>query len=108
MVAQYLRKKGYTILANQWRCRFGELDLVAKDKRGVICMVEVKVRSGNHKGLAREAVDYRKQEKLRTTASMYLSTHDLMEESVRFDVAEVYMNSGLFGNKIVYLENAFQ
>ena len=40
-VAKYLRKKGYTLLASQWRCRFGELDLVAKSKRGVICFVAV-------------------------------------------------------------------
>ena len=39
-VARYLRKKGYTLLASQWRCRFGELDLVARDKRGVICFVD--------------------------------------------------------------------
>ena len=35
-VAKYLRRKGYTLLASQWRCRFGELDLVAKSRKGVI------------------------------------------------------------------------
>ena len=39
--ARYLLKKGYTLLASQWRCRFGELDLVARDKKGTICFVEV-------------------------------------------------------------------
>ena len=43
-VARYLRQKGYTLLESQWRCRFGELDLVAKDKRGILCIVEVKLR----------------------------------------------------------------
>lgn len=44
-VARYLRQKGYTLLESQWRCPwFGELDLVAKDKRGLLCIVEVKLR----------------------------------------------------------------
>ena len=42
-VARYLRQKGYTLLASQWRCRFGELDLVAQDRRGTLCIVEVKL-----------------------------------------------------------------
>ena len=80
-VARYLRKKGYTLLASQWRCRFGELDLVARDRKGTICFVEVKLRTGTACGLPREAVDRRKQARLRTAAALYLST--------RFDVAEV-------------------
>ena len=42
--ARYLRKKGYALLASQWRCRYGELDLVARDKQGTVCFVEVKLR----------------------------------------------------------------
>ena len=89
-VARYLRKKGYTLLASQWRCRFGELDLVARDRRGIVCFVEVKLRSDTAHGLPREAVDRRKQERLRTAAALYLSTHDI-DAPARFDVAEVYL-----------------
>ena len=63
--AQYLRKRGCQLLASQWRCRYGELDLVARDRDGTICFVEVKLRSGSFAGLPREAVDRRKQERLR-------------------------------------------
>lgn len=105
-VAKYLRKKGYTLLASQWRCRFGELDLVAKSKRGVICFVEVKLRGESSIGLPREFVDARKQERLRKAAAMYLSTHDL-DALTRFDVAEVYAeNDGTL--RIEYLEHAFE
>ena len=76
-VAKYLRKKGYTLLASQWRCRFGELDLVAKSKRGVICFVEVKLRSEGAIGLPREFVDGKKKERLRRAALAYLSQHEL-------------------------------
>ena len=105
-VARYLRKKGYTLLASQWRCRFGELDLVARNKRGTVCFVEVKLRSAGAIGLPREFVDARKQERLRTTASAYLSSHDL-DAPARFDVAEVYAeNDGSL--RVEYLENAFE
>ena len=104
-VARYLRKKGYTLLASQWRCRFGELDLVARDRRGIVCFVEVKLRSDTAHGLPREAVDRRKQERLRTAAALYLSTHDI-DATARFDVAEVYCSENGAPN-VVYLEDAF-
>ena len=105
-VAKYLRKKGYVLLASQWRCRFGELDLVAKDKQGTICFVEVKLRGAGSIALPREFVDQRKQARLRTAAASYLSTHE-MEATARFDVAEVYQeNNGTL--RVEYLENAFE
>lgn len=105
-VARYLRKKGYTLMASQWRCRFGELDLVAKSKKGVICFVEVKLRGSGAIGLPREFVDQRKQQRLRTAAASYLSSHDI-DAPARFDVAEVYAeNDGTL--RIEYLENAFE
>lgn len=104
--ARYLRKKGYTLLASQWRCRFGELDLVARDRRGTVCFVEVKLRSTGAIGLPREFVDGRKQERLRSAAAAYLSTHEL-DAPARFDVAEVYVeNDGSL--RVEYLENAFE
>ena len=105
-VAQYLRKKGYTLLASQWRCRFGELDLVARDRRGTLCFVEVKLRRETAIGLPREFVDGRKQERLRSAAAAYLSTYEI-DAPARFDVAEVYAeNNGAL--RIEYLENAFE
>ena len=105
-VAKYLRKKGYTLLASQWRCRFGELDLVAKNKRGIICIVEVKLRGTRAIGLPREFVDERKRQRLRTAAAAWLSRHEI-DAPVRFDVAEVYEEeNGVL--RVEYLENAFE
>ena len=104
--ARYLRKKGYTLLASQWRCRFGELDLVARDKRGTICFVEVKLRSAGAIGLPREFVDQRKQERLRKAAACYLSTHEI-DAPARFDVAEVYTDEDHRIVRLEYLEDAF-
>ena len=105
--ARYLRKKGYTLQASQWRCRFGELDLVARDKRGTVCFVEVKLRSEGAIGLPREFVDARKQARLRAAAAAYLSAHQL-DAPARFDVAEVYTDDRHRILRVEYLEDAFQ
>ena len=104
-VAAWLRQHGYELLAHSYRSRFGEIDLIAR-KKGVISFVEVKLRSSVQFGLPREAVNARKQERLRMTAMTYLSEHEL-DCPTRFDVAEVYMDADGAGRRIVYLENAF-
>ncbi len=106
-VARYLRDKGYVLLTSQWRCRFGETDLVARDRHGTICFVEVKLRSNLSMGLPREYVDGYKQERLRKTAAAWLARFDMADRLVRFDVAEVYMNQKFEITKLEYLENAF-
>ena len=105
--AKYLRKKGYTLLAHSYRCRFGEIDLIA-EKGGVLCFVEVKLRSSAGHGLPREFVDGRKQEKLRRTAEMYLAQKGL-DIPARFDVAEVYIEQKDVPllKEFHYIENAF-
>ena len=105
--AKYLRKRGYTVLAQGYRCRFGEVDLIARDGE-LLCFVEVKLRSPGSYGLPREAVDRRKQEKLRKTALFYLSERET-DAPVRFDVAEVYVTEKDTpkAERIEYIENAF-
>ena len=103
-VARYLRQRGYTLLASQWRCRFGELDLVARDRHRTVCIVEVKLRGTNSIALPREFVDSRKQQRLRSAAEVYLASKEL-DAPVRFDVAEVYDEGGSL--RIKYIENAF-
>ena len=107
VTAQYLRERGYALLASQWPCRYGELDLVARDRDGTICFVEVKLRGGDLAGLPREAVDRRKRERLRTAAEAYLSQHGLEDAPARFDVAEIYSDPGHRSLRLEYLENAF-
>lgn len=103
--ARYLRELGYILLASQWRCRFGEIDLIVRDKRGQLCFVEVKLRSNLMVGLPREYVDSHKQRRLRMAAAMYMSLNEL-DEPAQFDVAEVYEEGG--GLRVEYLKNAFE
>ena len=104
LVAEELRRRGYQVIGSQYRCRFGEIDLIAR-KREILCFVEVKTRTNLSVGLPREYVDRRKQERIRATAALYLSEKEL-DCPVRFDVAEVYMDGGK-KPRIEYLENAF-
>ena len=106
-VASYLRKRGYKILAHGYRCRFGEIDLIAQKGR-TVCFVEVKLRSSTEHGLPREFVTEAKQAKLRTTAEKYLAERE-SDLPARFDVAEVYTDAAHTpsATRIEYIENAF-
>ena len=107
LAAEYLRRRGFSILGAGWRCRFGEIDLIAADKN-YLCFVEVKLRKSAAYGTAGAFVDRRKQEKLRLTAQMYLSEHPT-DLQPRFDVVEIYAPLGMETQRpdIHLLENAF-
>lgn len=107
LAAEYLRRRGFSILGAGWRCRFGEIDLIAADKN-YLCFVEVKLRKSAAYGTAGAFVDRRKQEKLRLTAQMYLSEHPTNLQP-RFDVVEIYAPQGMETRQpdIHMLENAF-
>jgi putative endonuclease len=100
-------RRGYRILARNWRCRLGELDLVlARGDDVVFC--EVKARRGSWYGAPWEAVDARKQAKLRHVAQAYLIASGLRPASTRFDVASVTIGRGVHGDAIVRVyEDAF-
>ena len=108
LAAEYLHNKRYKILASGYRCRFGEIDLIACDKKYLL-FVEVKLRKSATFAEAREFVDFRKQDRLRTTAQMYLSQNPT-ELQPRFDVIEIYAPDGTATMRpiINHLENAFE
>src|SRR5437899_1004046 len=86
--ARAYRRGGFEILARNWRCPAGELDLVLAG-RGLVVFCEVKTRSSDRFGGGVEAVTWRKQRKLRQLAELFLASSRLRPEGVRFDVASV-------------------
>ena len=108
LAAQYLRGKRYKILAAGYRCRFGEIDLIAAN-RTYIAFVEVKLRKNASFASAREYVDKRKQDRIRMTASMYLSEYPTKLQP-RFDIVEIYAPDGTetVDPEIYHMEDAFQ
>lgn len=108
LAANFLRKKRYKIEAASYRCRFGEIDIIAKNKRNLV-FIEVKLRKSGDFAQAMEYVDSHKQERLRTTAAMYLAQNPTNLQP-RFDVIEIYAPEGTLTKKpqIHHMEDAFQ
>lgn len=108
LAAEYLRRKHYKIVGAGYRSRFGEIDLIAADRRFLI-FVEVKLRKSADFAMAREYVSYAKQNRIRTTAQIYLSENPTSLQP-RFDVIEIYAPQGMATQKPVinHLEDAFQ
>ena len=106
-VADWLRARDWRVVAAGWRCRFGEIDLIAVDDKYII-FTEVKLRKNAAFAPARAFVDRGKQERVRTAAQLYLQEHPT-ELQPRFDVAEVYAPEGTATRKpeINYIEDAF-
>jgi putative endonuclease len=90
---RYLRRTGYTVLARNWRCPEGELDLVVTDGRRVV-VCEVKTRSGENFGSPAQAVDTEKVNRIRRLARRWLDDVGLGPREVRFDVLGVYWPAG--------------
>jgi len=92
LAADALMNKGYCILERNFRCRQGEIDLVAEDEQDLI-FVEVKARRGVSFGLPEDALTMRKQRKLMEVASYYLDLHACSDRSWRIDVVAVQFSS---------------
>ena len=106
--AEYLRRKGYRLVAQGYRSRFGEIDLIVSNRKFLV-FVEVKLRKSADFARAREFVDLRKQERIRTTASIYLAQNPTQLQP-RFDVIEIYAPDGpdTLRPEINHMEDAFQ
>ncbi len=105
LVAELYKKKGYRIIAVNYKTRFGEID-VAAEKEGTVAIVEVKTRQGKQFYTAREAVTLSKQEKIKAATAAFLPAFGLEDCFVRFDVAEVYDPVG--EKRINIIEDAFE
>jgi len=101
---EFLLKKGYVILAHNYRIKTGEIDIVAKDG-GYIVFIEVKFRKNLNYGLPKEAVGAVKQKRIINTAAHYLTRHHLTKSDVRFDVIELLEQHGKL--YVSHIENAF-
>lgn len=108
LVAEELRRRGYHLLKTGYRCREGEVDLIA-EKDGVIAFVEVKTRQNTSFGTGREAVDLHKQRRIILAALRYLAQEPTAGKQPRFDVAEVIVTEGIRTTtpEIRYIKGAF-
>jgi putative endonuclease len=102
---EFLKNKDYYLVTTGWRTRFGEIDLIVKNREYLV-FVEVKLRKNSQFAHAREYVGKTKQRKIRATASNWL-TLNRTNLQPRFDVIEVYMPTETSIPEIIHIENAF-
>ena len=106
--AEFLRKKRYEILGMNYRCRLGELDIIARQKETLV-FVEVKLRREGGFAPAADAVTPAKQRRLEIAAESWLAENGLEDVPCRFDVIEVYLErNGSRVARINHLEEAFR
>lgn len=95
-----LERKGYDILEKNFRCRIGEIDIIARHQ-GYLVFIEVKYRKNDRSGYAAEAVTQKKQQIISRVADYYLRTHYKVIPACRFDVVAID------GMCVTVYENAF-
>ncbi|PID85570.1 MAG: YraN family protein [Chloroflexi bacterium] len=91
VAAHHLEAKGYKIVARNWRCSQGEVDLIAQAALDELVFIEVKARRGQEMGTPEEALTPAKQKKLLTLAQIYVAEHDL-DVDWRIDLVAVELD----------------
>ena len=104
LATAFLRQKGYTILEQNYKTKFGEIDIIAKDS-DVFVFVEVKTRADTTFGYPFEAVNLRKRDKIRKVALRFMKTQK-KELPSRFDVMSITRDRG--GTRIEHIQDAFE
>lgn len=103
----HLKERGFRILARDWRSRIGQIDIVAEDGETLV-VVEVKARRGTSFGLPEEAVDPRKQHKLRRLLENYQSATRRQDQPCRIDVLGLLLDARLAVTRCEHIEDAVQ
>lgn len=103
-VENFLKSRGYAILARNYNIRSGEIDLVAQ-RNEIVCFVEVKTRSKQYFPISM-SVNFSKQSRIEKAAKHFILTEGLRNKAFRFDVATVCL-ANVSDPEINYIENAF-
>ena len=105
VAVRYLQANGFIIIQQNFRCRLGEIDIIAKEK-GVTVFVEGRSRGSGSYGLPQESVGIKKQTKLRKLAYYYIAKYDI-SDACRFDVLAVMFDRNNLVKSIEHFRNAF-
>jgi len=94
LACRYLEARGFVVLCRNYRCRSGEVDIVARDREGTTVFVEVKERHTDSHGDGHEAVTFGKRRRVVRAARLYAAAHGLSEAPLRFDVVSIAWKAG--------------
>lgn len=104
VASKFLIDMGYTIIAKKFFTRFGEIDIIAKDKNEYV-FIEVKTRTTAFYGAPAEAININKQKHILKSSRYFVYKYNLENEYIRFDIIEIYINSEK--NNINHIKNVF-
>lgn len=105
MAVEHLSANGYMIVERNYRCRQGEIDIIARDGAAIV-FIEVKTRSSDRFGAPASAVGYAKQGRMARASMAYMEENGLADSEARFDVISVVMNQD--GWKAEIIKDAFE
>ena len=101
----FLKKRGYRIIETNYRCRNGEIDIVARQK-GCLVFIEVRTKTSLKFGTPEESISATKRAKMRVTAARYLQSHQKLPESWRIDFVAVELDEKGKAERVEIFENA--
>ncbi len=106
LACRYIEQQGCSILERNFRCKLGEIDIIARDG-SYLCFIEVKFRNDNSFGEPKEAVNYSKQRRISNVSRFYLYSKNVsFDIPIRYDVIAVSVNEGIFSFE--WIKNAFE
>lgn len=103
---KFLKKKGLKLIARNFSCKTGEIDLIMADTEGAIVFVEVKTRADESFAPVESVITSDKKDKMFKTARYFLASYNIRNRPYRFDVVAITVDQGR-GKQIRHYENAF-
>lgn len=104
LATKYLQDNSIKVIQRNFYCRFGEIDIIAKDKNELI-FIEVKTRTTNKYGKPSEAVNFQKQKHMRKSIEYYLYSNKIVNTKIRIDVIEIYLDQ--YKYKLNHIKNIY-
>ena len=105
LAQEYLKKKGYKVIETNFRCRHGEIDIVARKDKSVV-FVEVRTKSSDAFGTPEESITRQTRERLVATALAYLTSHPGLPENWRIDLLAIEADRDGKARRVSLIENA--
>ena len=107
LAEKFLKKKGLKVLERNYRNRFGEIDLIMRDKKTIV-FIEVKARKSKRHGHPLEAITTFKQQQISNMALQYLQMKKALQKPARFDVIAIEVEKTEKAPQLTWLKNAFE
>ncbi len=107
LAVKLLKRKGYKIVQRNYKCKLGEIDIIAK-KDGTLVFAEVKTRQTKEFGPPQYAITAAKRKQISKVALFYIKKKRLREQSCRFDVIAITFSSESRKPNVEHIENAFE